>query len=202
MPNQYQLTFPLKDKSILQEIQTGDTVFVNGIIVTSRDMAHKFYTEKLSSNDPLFLELSAFLKNGLIYHCGPVIDLKRQKVLSAGPTTSIREEPYQDKVIQSFDLAGIIGKGGMGEKTLQALHENTALYLHAVGGAGSFYGESLKVLKVFMLEEFGMPEAVWVLEARNFYTIVTMDSHEKSLHNEIEKISSNKLETLIGLKKH
>lgn len=193
MPARYELNFPVTSRSILEPIMAGDEVVVSGIIVTSRDVAHKYFTEKLKDEPGIKDKLMPYLKGGAIYHCGPVIDLKSNAVISAGPTTSIREEPYQDKVIESFELGAVIGKGGMGEKTSAALVRNKALYLHAVGGAGSFYAQKLKVLDVLKLKEFGMPEAIWILEVKDFYTVVTMDFHGNNIHREIAEKSLERL---------
>lgn len=198
MHSVYQLTFPLKGKDleIFAGIRTGDEVKINGIIITSRDMAHKYYVEKITQEPEIFSQLKPYLKNGAIYHCGPVISLENRTVLSAGPTTSMREEPYQTKVIELFGLKAVIGKGGMGSETQEGLQKNHCVYLNAVGGAGSYYAKSLKVIDVLKLKEFGMPEAIWILEARNFYTTVTMDFSGTNIHEQIEKKSSEQLKNL------
>jgi fumarate hydratase class I len=191
------LKFPLKDRGEIEKLRTGDEVWINGIVVTSRDMAHQYYVEKGRDDKELFEKLTPYLKNGALYHCGPIVDLKENKVLSAGPTTSIREEPYEAKVMDLFGISALIGKGGMGVKTQEALVKYRGLYLHAVGGAGSFYAEKIKVLDVFKLEEFGMPEAIWVLEVKDFYTRVTMDFHGDSLHEKVAEKSGLKIKSLM-----
>ncbi len=137
----------------------------------------------------------------MIYHCGPVVRQHEDdsyEFVAAGPTTSIREEPYQADVIGQYGLRGVIGKGGMGKKTLDGLSEHGALYLHAVGGAAQVLARAVKrVEQVFMLEEFGVPEALWVIEVEEFPVMVTMDSHGNSLHEEIEKKSQAEFERLL-----
>ncbi len=197
MPTKHTLTLPLENKSQLDSIQVGDIVSLDGIIITSRDMAHKFYVENINSNDDVINKLHDFLKMGAIYHCGPIVNLENNKIISAGPTTSIREEPYQKEVIKLFNLSFVIGKGGMGQKTLEGLKTSKALYLNAIGGAGSFYANNLKVLDVFKLNEFGMPEAIWVLKVKNLFTIATMDFRGKSIYNDIDKMSKSKLKKLL-----
>jgi fumarate hydratase class I len=129
------------------------------------------------------------LRDGILYHCGPVV-MKQEdgswKATAAGPTTSIREEPYQWQVIRDFGLRGVIGKGGMGDKTLAACKEHGCVYLHAIGGAAQVLAERIKkVRNVFMMEKFGAPEAIWEFEVEDFPAVVTIDSHGNSLHKEV-----------------
>nr|MBO2479594.1 fumarate hydratase [Bacillota bacterium] len=110
------------------------------------------------------------------------------------PTTSIREEPYQAEIIRKFGIRAVIGKGGMGPKTLAALKEHGAVYLNAIGGAAQYYARCVKkVHGVHFLEEFGIPEAMWQFEVEGFAAIVTMDAHGNSLHADVEKASLEKL---------
>jgi fumarate hydratase class I len=129
------------------------------------------------------------LKNGILYHCGPVVIKDSQgnwKCVAAGPTTSIREEPYQWQVIRDLGLRGVIGKGGMGDKTLEACKQYGCVYLHAVGGAAQVLAECVKrVRNVYMMEQFGAPEAIWEFDVENFFAVVTMDSHGNSLHRDV-----------------
>ncbi len=176
------LNIPISEEDI-RKLKVGDEVFLSGIIVTARDQAHKLMIEK----KPDFIR--NFLKESVIYHCGPVVRKDKDgtwSFVSAGPTTSIREEPYQADVICEYSLRGVIGKGGMGEKTSQGLQKCGAVYFHAVGGAGTLIANAVKrVINVFKLDEFGSPEAFWVIEVKDFPLIVTMDSHGASLHKEI-----------------
>ena len=113
------------------------------------------------------------------------------KCTAAGPTTSIREEPYQWQIIRDFGVRGVIGKGGMGDKTLAACKEHGCVYLHAIGGAAQVLAECVKrVRNVYFAEEFGSPEAIWELEIENFPAVVTIDSHGNSLHKEVLAASS------------
>jgi len=145
--------------------------------------------------------LNELLKDGVIYHCGPVVakDGDRWRFVAAGPTTSIREEPYQGKVIETYGVRAVIGKGGMKDKTLAACREFGAVYLHAVGGCGTLIAQSVKeVTDVHKLEEFGTPEAFWVIRVEDFPAVVTMDSHGESLHEKIESGSKAQLDALMG----
>jgi fumarate hydratase class I len=166
-------------------------------MITGRDAAHKWLLEAFRE------DVAPFLKDTVIYHCGPVVgkeDDGSYKFVAAGPTTSIREEPYQADVIGRYGLRGVIGKGGMGAKTLAGLKTHGAVYLHAVGGAAQVLARAIpRVERVFMLDEFGVPEALWVIEVDHFPVMVTMDSHGGSLHDEVEAQSEAKLKELLGL---
>ncbi|HVV00461.1 MAG TPA: fumarate hydratase C-terminal domain-containing protein, partial [Verrucomicrobiae bacterium] len=125
----------------------------------------------------------------ILYHCGPVVvkdERGKWKCTAAGPTTSIREEPYQWQVIRDCGLRGVIGKGGMGDRTLAACKENGCVYLHGIGGAAQVLAQCIKkVRNVYLLEKFGAPEAIWEFEVEKFPAVVTMDAHGNSLHREV-----------------
>jgi fumarate hydratase subunit beta len=202
----HDLETPIPDDAI-RALHAGDTVNLNGIVVLGRDAAHKFMIDHLINNpvaaedQPLHEELKKLLDGGAIYHCGPVVrklpDGKYQFV-AAGPTTSIREEPYQAAVIQHFNLKAVIGKGGMGANTLKACQEQPAVYLHAIGGAATLIAQSVKeVVTVYKLE-FGVPEAMWVIRVEAFPAVVTMDSHGVSIHDKVQAASKEKFAALIG----
>jgi fumarate hydratase subunit beta len=200
------LTTPISDEAI-RNLKAGDTVELSGIIVTGRDAAHKFMIERFikqpvqPEDEALYAELKKLLDGSMIYHCGPVVKTHEDgsySFVAAGPTTSSREEVYQSDVIRHFNLKGVIGKGGMGAKTLKACQDQPAVYLHAIGGAASFIAQSVKeVLDVHLLE-FGVPEAMWVIRVENFPAVVTMDSHGESLHAQIEAQSKEKLTALLA----
>ena len=182
-------------EDVIRSLNVGDSVLINGTILTGRDLAHKFMVEQ----NPDFLK--PWLKDSIIYHCGPIVQKleNHYKIVSAGPTTSIREEPYEYDVIKNYGLRGVIGKGGMKDKTSNACKEFGCVYLHATGGAAVLLSNSIiKVHDVFMLEEFGVPEAFWVLEVKNFPAIVTMDTYGLSLHKNILQTSSDKLKQLLN----
>jgi fumarate hydratase class I len=188
------LTLPATEEQ-LRALRIGDEVLLTGTIVTGRDQAHKFMVEKR----PDFLR--PVLEGAVIYHCGPIMKKVGDEwtVVAAGPTTSDREEPYQADVIETYKLGGVIGKGGMGEKTSAALKKCGAVYFHAVGGAGTLLAECVtRVRDVLMLQEFGTPEAFWVLEVKDFPTVVTMDSAGGSLHREVLEASAGRLKALLG----
>jgi len=176
------LTFPFTEEKI-RALKVGDEVLISGILHTGRDAVHKYLHEGGQ------LPSGVSLRDGILYHCGPVVmkqDDGSWKATAAGPTTSIREEPYQWQVIRDFGLRGVIGKGGMGDKTLAACKEYGCVYLHAIGGAAQVLAERIKkVRNVYMMEKFGAPEAIWEFEVEDFPAVVTMDAHGNSLHAEI-----------------
>lgn len=183
------------DEAAIRALHAGDVVEISGVMVTGRDAAHAFLMEE---DRPEYREL---LEGRIIYHCGPVVRKTRDgwEFVSAGPTTSIREEPYQAGVMERYGIRGVIGKGGMGAKTLAACKEFGAVYLHAVGGAGAVIASSVKrVLEVRKLEEFGVPEAFWVIEVDRFPAIVTMDAHGKSLHEAVAERSKESRDRLLA----
>ncbi len=204
---QVELQTPIADDNILK-LTVGDTVFLSGIVVTGRDAAHKWIADnfinpsaKPSAEDrAVFQDLKSLLQGGLIYHCGPVVaglETKQYKFVAAGPTTSIREEPYQADVMRLFNLKGVIGKGGMGQKTLEGCRNVPAVYFHAIGGAAALIAETVKeVIGVHKLE-FGVPEAMWVIRVEKLPVVVTMDSHGASLHDNIRATSKEILAGLI-----
>lgn len=186
---------PISEKDA-RKLKIGDEVSLYGTIITARDAAHKLMVEKW----PDFL--NSILKDGAIYHCGPVMKKKNEKwkAVAAGPTTSIREEPYEADVMKHYGVRFIIGKGGMGEKTLEACKNVGAVYLHAVGGAALLLADTVTNVKaVHMLTELGVPEAFWEFEVKDFKGVVTMDSHGNSLHKNLFEETKKKRDKLIGV---
>ena len=190
-----ELKLPVSEESI-RDLKVGDFLELSGRMITGRDAAHKWLMEDYRE------EVAPFMKDSVIYHCGPVVNQKDDgswEFVAAGPTTSIREEPYQADVIARYGLRGVIGKGGMAGRTLAGLGNSGAVYLHAIGGAAQVLARAIpRVEKVFMLDEFGVPEALWVIEVDRFPVVVTMDSHGGSLHDKIDEVSKNKFDELLG----
>lgn len=203
----YKLTIPMSDDDITA-LRVGDEVALTGIMTTARDAAHKFLVEtyvrpaRPVAELDLYRELKGILDGGAIYHCGPVVAQNPDgtwRFVAAGPTTSIREEVYEPEVIAHFNVKAVIGKGGMGPNTLRANREHKAVYLSAVGGAATLIADSVKeVVTVHKKDEFGVPEAFWVIRVEDFPAVVTMDAHGRSIHDEVESESKIKLEGLIG----
>jgi fumarate hydratase class I len=182
------LTPPLTEAQ-MRALHVGDVVLITGEMFTGRDNVHAY----LMKNPP-----PVDLNGSVLYHCGPVMlkDGERWTVKAAGPTTSMREEPYQADVIKRYGVRAVIGKGGMGPKTLAALKEFGAVYLNGIGGAAQFYARTVEEVLGVNLFEFGIPEAMWHLRVKGFAAIVTMDAHGGSLHADVEHATGEVLETL------
>ena len=148
-------------------------------------------------------DLKPLLKDSVLYHCGPIVGKKGGKwyMVGAGPTTSIREEPYEADVIKMYGVRGIIGKGGMGKKTLEALKTYGAVYFHAIGGCAAEIACTMEEVVDVKKLDLGTPEAFWVIRVKDFPCTVTMDSHGGSLHDTIERESKAVLDDLLGRKK-
>jgi fumarate hydratase class I len=202
------INIPISDE-VIRSLKVSDPVTLTGVMITGRDTVHKWMNDtfikkvRAPQGDDLevYDAIRPLLDGGVIYHCGPVVaglDTRQYQFVAAGPTTSIREEPYQADVMRYFNVRGVIGKGGMGAKTLKGCQETGGAYLHAIGGAASWIAQTVtRVLGVYKLD-FGVPEAMWVIEVKDFPVVVTMDSHGGSLHAEIEKSSRKALEALLA----
>jgi fumarate hydratase class I len=182
------LTAPLAEAQV-RALKVGDVMLISGEMFTGRDNVHAY----LMKNPP-----PVDLHGAVLYHCGPVMlkDGNRWSVKAAGPTTSIREEPYQADVIKRYGVRAVIGKGGMGPKTLAALKEAGAVYLNAIGGAAQYYARTVEEVLGVYLMDFGIPEAMWRLRVKDFAAIVTMDANGNSLHADIEKATGEALAKL------
>jgi len=170
-------------------LNVGDVVLISGRMFTGRDAVHSHLMKNAPPVD---------LNGAVLYHCGPVAVKEdgKWRVTAAGPTTSIREEPYQGEIIKRYGIRAVIGKGGMGAKTLAALKEHGAVYLNAIGGAAQFYARTITDVTGVSLLEFGTPEAMWHLNVKEFPAIVTMDAHGHSLHRDVEQQSGEHLEAI------
>ena len=184
------ISIPISEETI-RSLKVGDEVLISGVVFTGRDVVHKFLHQGGE------LPPGVSFRDGVVYHCGPVVikdEHGQWKVTAAGPTTSIREEPYQAQIIRDFGLRGVIGKGGMGERTLAACKEHGCVYFHGVGGAAQVLAEAVKAVRnVYFLKEFGSPEAIWEIEVEDFPAVVTMDANGNSLHQEVFAASQAEL---------
>jgi fumarate hydratase class I len=183
------LTTPLGEQDV-RRLKAGDVVLLNGTVFTGRDAVHA-HLHKGGTLEAI--------RGGVIYHCGPVVleENGKYRVVAAGPTTSIREEPYQADVIQRFGIKAVIGKGGMGPKTLKACQEHGCVYLHAIGGAAQIYAQCVECVDNVYLKHFGSPEAVWEMRVKHFPAVVTMDAHGRSLHQEVADSSKAHLQEVL-----
>ncbi len=203
-----EVKIPISD-DVIRSFKVGDPVGLTGVMVTGRDTVHKWMIETFirktrpPQGDDLevYAAIKPILNDGAIYHCGPVVaglDTKQYKFVAAGPTTSIREEPYQAEVMKHFNIRGVIGKGGMGVKTLKGCQEVPGVYFHAIGGAASLIAQTVQRVIGVHKYDFGVPEAMWVIEVKDFPVVVTMDAHGQSLHAVIERESHKVLEKLLA----
>jgi fumarate hydratase, class I len=179
------LSMPLSEDQV-RALKVGDVLLINGIMHMGRDVLHHHL---ITHDSPISLD------GGVLYHCGPVALKKGEKwfMNAAGPTTSIREEPYQGEIIRKFKVRAVIGKGGMGAKTLAAMKDVGAVYLSAIGGAAQYYAKCIEDVEGVDFIEFGVPEAMWHVRVKDFPVIVTMDAHGNSLHADVEKASAVEL---------
>lgn len=184
------LNYPFKKEDILN-LKVGDMVNITGKLFTGRDAVHKRLHEGVKA--------PVELRDQIIYHCGPVVieDKGKYQVVAAGPTTSIREEPYQWEVMRDYGILGVIGKGGMGPKTLQGLKDYGCVYMHAIGGAAQVLAEKIKSVDNVYWRDLGGPEAIWELSVAQFPVVITMDAHGNSLHANIDSTSKQKLSELL-----
>ncbi|MEG0472840.1 MAG: fumarate hydratase, partial [Solibacillus sp.] len=182
------LKAPISEEQI-RSLKVGDVVSIDGRMYTGRDAIHHHLMGE-------GVEAPVDLNGQIIYHCGPVMakdEAGNWVVKAAGPTTSMREEPYQGDIMKRYGIRAVIGKGGMGPKTLKALGEHGGVYLNAIGGAAQYYADCIKSVDGVDLMEFGIPEAMWHLGVEGFTAVVTMDSHGNSLHADVEQSSLEKL---------
>jgi fumarate hydratase class I len=182
------LEAPISEETI-RSLKVGDVVLISGRMFTGRDAVHAYLMKNPAPVD---------LTGSVLYHCGPVAVQEGDawSIKAAGPTTSIREEPYQAEIIKRYGVRAVMGKGGMGAKTLAGLKESGAVYLNAIGGAAQYYARTIERVDGVSLKEFGTPEAMWHLWVKDFPAIVTMDSHGNSLHKDVEEASGAELATM------
>ena len=204
-----EITIPISDE-VIRSLHAGDPVELTGVMLTGRDAVHKWMSDTFikktrpPKGDDLevYEEIKKYLDQGVLYHCGPVVSglaTKEYKFVAAGPTTSTREEPYQADVMRHFNIKGVVGKGGMGAKTLQGCVDTPGVYFHAIGGAAAFLAQTVqRVLGVYKLDEFGVPEAMWVIEVKKFPVVVTMDAHGVSKHSTLDESSHKVLDDLLA----
>lgn len=214
------LKAPLSEEDV-RKLKAGDVVLLSGTVFTGRDAVHQ-YLHKGGELDVLrgavIYHCGPVVLENRVPSAGqglPNQDAKaarqhsqkathlngpaeRFRVLAAGPTTSIREEPYQAGVIARYGIKAVIGKGGMGAKTLEACRKHGCVYLHAIGGAAQIYARCVRSVPNVYLKEFGSPEAVWEMVVEDFPAVVTMDSHGRSLHQEVADDSKTRLQEVLA----
>ncbi|MCK4718872.1 MAG: fumarate hydratase C-terminal domain-containing protein [Thermoplasmata archaeon] len=184
------------------ELRVGDVIYLSGRVWTARDEAHKLLLEGGSGNaSPEEGPKSTSLEGGAIYHCGPLARMGTNgyELLAAGPTTSIRMEEYTPRLLKELGIRLLIGKGGMGSRTMEALKETGAAYASFLGGGGALGAELLSVADVHYLERLGMAEAVWVLDAKAFGPLmVTMDSTGSSIYGDVRAFAEKRMAEILS----
>jgi fumarate hydratase subunit beta len=179
----YKLTLPVSEAQI-RKLHVNDTLFVSGLVVTARDQAHKRALELAKQGKPLPVSLDGLA----VFHCGPLMRKEGEtwKVVAAGPTTSTRMEIYEDKFIRAFKPRVIIGKGGMGKRTADALTKYGAVYCAFAGGAAVLAAKSVRRVVGVEWADLGMPEAMWLLEVEEFGPlVVAIDAHGNNLFADV-----------------
>lgn len=172
----------------IQRIQAGDEVYFSGRVLTARDKAHRWLVRH--NFKPMH--------NAVLYHCGPMYEQQgdRLEVLAAGPTTSARFNHYTPALIKRYSIRAILGKGGMDAGVRQALR-GVGIYCAAIGGAAVYYAHCVtRVVHVYKTE-FGMTDAIWELEVKDFPVVCMIDSRGRSLFAEVERQSKQKRKKLV-----
>lgn len=186
------LVYPFTEKAV-RALKAGEAVSISGRVYTGRDKLHKYFAD---GGNP-----GVDFRDGALYHCGPVIVKDAAgawRVMAAGPTTSVRENPYEPAFIEKTGVRVIIGKGGMDKATLDAMKRCGAVYIQAVGGAAAVIAAAVKrVAGVSRLEEFGAAEAVWHFDVENLTGVVAMDSHGVNLFDAVRAESEKALSRIV-----
>jgi len=182
----FKLKTPISEEEA-RKLKVNDVLYVTGTIVTARDTAHKKALDQFKQGKPLPLSLEGLA----VFHCGPIVKKEGDKwvVVAAGPTTSTRMDQFEDEFIKAFKVRVVIGKGGMGKKTTDAMQKYGAVYGAFTGGAGVLAAKAIKNVKtVEWLQDLGMPEALWVFEVEEFGPLsIAIDSHGNNLFEEVKK---------------
>ncbi|MDI6758379.1 MAG: Fe-S-containing hydro-lyase [Candidatus Omnitrophota bacterium] len=171
----------LLDKAQLQNLNVGDEVFVNGIIYTARDQAHKRLVEVIKNRK----KLPVNLKDRIIYYCGPTPAPKGKVIGSCGPTTSSRMDECAPFLLEA-GLKGMIGKGIRSQEVISAIKKYEAVYFLTYAGCGALLSKCVKKAKVIAYKDLG-PEAIYELEVRNFPLIVAIDLEGKNIYDRLNK---------------
>lgn len=187
----YKLKTPISEEEI-RKLKINDVLYISGTIVTARDQAHRRALESFKEEKPLPLSLEGLA----VFHCGPIMKKDGDKwiAVAAGPTTSTRMDIFEDEFIKSFKVRVVIGKGGMGKKTTDAMKTYGAVYGAFTGGAAVLAAKAVKNVKGVEWFDLGMPEAMWILEVEEFGPLtIAIDSHGNNIYEDIKrKIEENK----------
>ncbi len=189
----YRFRLPVSEAKV-RKLKVNDVLYLSGTIVTARDQAHKRALELAKAGKPLPVNL----EGSGVFHCGPVMSRQSGKwvAVAAGPTTSTRMDLFEDKFIEAFKPRIIVGKGGMGKRTADAMAKFGAVYCAFTGGAAVLAAKSITHVTGVEWLDLGMPEAMWILEIKQFGPlVVAIDSHGNNLFDEVaHKAEANKQE--------
>jgi len=179
----YHLSTPISE-SDARKLRVGDTLFISGLMFTARDQAHRRALEIARRGDSLPFSL----KGMVVFHCGPIVQKKNGEwqVVAAGPTTSTRMDSIEGEFIQRFEVRIVVGKGGMGAKTAEAMKGFGAAYCDFTGGAAVLAAKSIRKVRGVQWLDVGIPEAVWIIEVEDFGPLtVAIDSLGQNLHSQV-----------------
>jgi len=187
----YKFETPISEEEI-RKLRVNDVLYVSGTMFTARDQAHKRALEYFKQGKPLPLSLEGLA----VFHCGPIVKKKEDRwtIVAAGPTTSTRMEIFEDEFIKNFKVRVIIGKGGMGKRTTDAMAKYGAVYGAFTGGAAILAAKAIKSVKSVEWLDLGMPEAMWILEVEEFGPLaIAIDCHGNNLFEDVKrKVEENK----------
>jgi fumarate hydratase subunit beta len=186
----FKLKTPISEEQI-RKLKVNDVLYVTGTVVTARDQAHKRAIEYFKDGKTLPLTLEGLA----VFHCGPVVAKQGDKwiAVAAGPTTSTRMDIFEDEFIKDFKVRVVIGKGGMGKKTTDAMAKYGAVYGAFTGGAAVLAAKAIKNIKSVEWYDLGMPEAMWVFDVQDFGPLaIAIDSHGNNLFTDIQKTVEEK----------
>ena len=168
--------------------QPGDVLLLNGKLLTGRDAAHKRMTDMLNAGQKLPVDFT----NRFIYYVGPVDPVRDEVVGPAGPTTATRMDKFTRQMLEQTGLLGMVGKSERGQIAIDAIKDNKAVYLMAVGGAAYLVSKAIKAAKVLAFEELGM-EAIYEFEVVDMPVTVAVDSQGTSVHQTGPKVWQAKI---------
>lgn len=181
----YKLKTPISEEQI-RKLKVNDVLYVTGTVVTARDQAHRRALEYFKEGKPLPLNLEGLA----VFHCGPVVAKQGEKwiAVAAGPTTSTRMDIFEDEFIKNFKVRVVIGKGGMGKKTTDAMQKYGVVYGAFTGGAAVLAARAIKNVRGVEWFDLGVPEAMWIFEVEEFGPlVVAIDSHGNNLFTDVQK---------------
>lgn len=190
----YHLKTPISEEQV-RKLKVNDTLYVTGTMVTARDEAHKRALDLHNNNKQLPINFEGLA----LFHCGPIVKKVNNKwiVVAAGPTTSFRMEPLQADFLKNFKVRLVIGKGGMGQKTVDAMQKCGAVYGAFTGGAAILAAKAIKQVKNVEWLDLGMPEALWIMQIEDFGPLtVAIDTYGNNLFEDVQNKAEIKRRTI------